>query len=254
MRFGSSNLGRTDNLDACDTEVIASFITITPAANSSRNTSSSYPGTMVPPKPKGAPTVEHIKERNEERTPDPILTLRFARLEAKKVTEKEAHYTDDKVYAPKVSIWWEILDDKQGGSLNGTRFWDNYSFVKSYDDDKKYVLRKGTRIGDLAAFMAYEFHNGANYFESDVQIAFEDLEGEEVVASTEPRRFKEGEPPTGTRTVSTTLQLAERAEKVTTAEAYNRGTPGTENWDDKAQGRSEEDQDVDEKDFEDIPF
>jgi hypothetical protein len=61
--------------------------------------------------------------------------------------------------------------------------------------------------------MAYEFHNGADYFESDVQVDFEDLDGEEVVASLEPRRFKEGEPPTGTRTVSTTLQLAERAER-----------------------------------------
>ena len=189
--------------------------------------------------------MEHIKERNEERTPDPILNLRFARLEAKKVMEKEAHYTDDKVYAPKVSIWWEILDDKSGGGHNGTRFWDNYSFVKSYDDEKKYVIRKGTRIGDLAAFMAYEFHNGADYFESDVEVAFEDLEGEEVVASLEPRRFKEGEPPTGTRTVSTTLQLAERAEKVTSSASLH------EYQEEAARTAVEAEED---EDFEDLPF
>jgi hypothetical protein len=175
--------------------------------------------------------VGHTKEKKTERVPDPILTLRFARLEAKKVMEHPAVVKNDKPYAPKVSIWWEIVDDKSGGGHNGTRFWDNYSFVKSYDDDTKYVIREGTRIGDLAAFMAYEFQSGANYFESDVEVDFEDLEGEEVVASLEPRRFKEGEPPTGTRTVSTTLQLAQRAEKVA------------------AQAEAEEDED-----FEDLPF
>jgi hypothetical protein len=156
----------------------------------------------------------HTKEKKTERVPDPILTPRFARLEAKKVMEHPAVVKNDKPYAPRVSIWWEIVDDKSGGDHNGTRFWDNYSFVKSYDDDTKYVIREGTRIGDLAAFMAYEFSNGANYFDSDVEVDFEDLDREQVVASLEPRRFKEGEPPTGTRTVSTTLQLAERAEKV----------------------------------------
>jgi hypothetical protein len=155
----------------------------------------------------------HHKERKAERTPDPILKARQARLQAVRVMEKEAHYTDDKVYAPKVSIWWEILDDKAGADHKGVRFWDNYSFVKSFDDDKKYVIREGTRIGDLAAFMAYEFHDGADYFESDVEVDFEALEGEEVIASLEPRRFKE-EAPTGTRTVSETLMLAEKADKV----------------------------------------
>jgi len=151
----------------------------------------------------------HTKERKEERTPDPILKLRHAVLEATKVIEKEATEVNDKPYAPKVSIWWEILDDKAGGGHNGTRFWDNYSFVKSFDDEKSYVIREGTRIGDLAAFVAYEFEDGADYFESDVDVNFEDLEGAQVIASLEPRRFKE-EPPTGTRTVSSTLMLAEK--------------------------------------------
>src|SRR5215211_8341502 len=164
---------------------------------------------MVPTKPKGAHTVGHTKEKKTERAPDPILTLRFARLEAKKVMEYPAVVKNDKPYAPKVSIWWEILDDKSGGGHNGTRFWDNYSFVKSYDDEKSYVIREGTRIGDLAAFVAYEFEDGADYFESDVDVNFEDLEGAQVIASLEPRRFKE-EPPTGTRTVSSTLMLAEK--------------------------------------------
>jgi hypothetical protein len=64
----------------------------------------------------------HKKERKSEREPDPILKLRHARLKAVKVMEKEAYKTDDKVYAPKVSIWWEILDDKSGGDHNGVRF------------------------------------------------------------------------------------------------------------------------------------
>jgi hypothetical protein len=153
--------------------------------------------------------VGHIKERKGERTPDPILKLRHALLEAIKVAEKEAVEKDDKPYAPKVSIRWEILDDKAGGGHNGTRFWDNYSFVKSFDDENSYVIREGTRIGDLAAFVAHEFEDGADYFESDVEVNFEDLEGAQVIASLEPRRFKE-EPPTGTRTVSSTLMLAEK--------------------------------------------
>src|SRR5215208_1556246 len=148
----------------------------------------------VPPQQKGVPTMGHTKERKGERTPDPILKLRHALLEAIKVMEKEAVEKDGKPYAPKVSIWWEILDDKSGGGHNGTRFWDNYSFVKSFDDEKSYVIREGTRIGDLAAFVAYEF---------------EEVEGAQVIASLEPRRFKE-EPPTGTRTVSSTLMLAEK--------------------------------------------
>jgi hypothetical protein len=62
--------------------------------------------------------------------------------------------------------------------------------------------------------VAYEFEDGADYFESDVDIAFEDLEGAQVIASLEPRKFKEGEPATGTRTVSSTLMMPEAAEKV----------------------------------------
>jgi hypothetical protein len=177
----------------------------------------------------------HNKERKTERTPDPILKLRHCLLKAIKVTEKEAHKIDEKVYAPKVSIWWEILDDKSGGGHNGTRFWDNYSFVKSFDDEKKYVIREGTRIGDLAAFVAYEFENGADYFESDTDVDFEVLEGEQVIASLEPRRFKE-EPPTGTRTVSETLMLDKAAEKVTS---------GAAQADDAENGN---------EDFSDIPF
>jgi hypothetical protein len=126
-----------------------------------------------------------------------------------KVVEKEAHKTDEKVYAPKVSIWWKIAE----GEHEGVRFWDNYSFVKSFDDEKSYVIREGTRIGNLAAFVAYAYHDGVDYFDSDVEIEFEDLEGDEVIASLEPRRFKE-EPPTGTRTVSTTLMRPQVAEKV----------------------------------------
>src|SRR5215203_1646642 len=102
----------------------------------------------------------HRKEKKEERVPDPILNLRHARLRAVKVMEKEAAEKDGKSFAPKVSIWWEILDDKAGGSHNGTRFWDNYSFVKSFEDENAYVIREGTRIGDLAAFIAYAFEGG----------------------------------------------------------------------------------------------
>jgi hypothetical protein len=157
--------------------------------------------------------VGHPKEKKEERAPDPILSLRHCRLRAEKVIEKEGVEKDGKPYPPKVSIWWEILDDKSGGGHNGTRFWDNYSLVKSFDDPSKYVIREGTRIGDLAAFMAYAFEGGADYFNSDVEVAFEDLEGAEVIASLEPRKFKE-EAPTGTRTVSTTLMRPQVAEKV----------------------------------------
>jgi hypothetical protein len=170
--------------------------------------------------------VGHKKERKGEREPDPILKLRHARLKAVKVMEKEA----TEKYPPKVSIWWEILDDKSGGDHNGVRFWDNYSFVKSFDDENEYVIREGTRIGDLAAFVAYAYEDGADYFDSDLDVIFEDLEGEQVIASLEPRKFKE-EPATGTRTVSSTLMLAEREKAA------------------KAAAEAEEDQD-----FSDIPF
>jgi hypothetical protein len=183
--------------------------------------------------------VGHKKERKSEREPDPILKLRQARLKALKVMEQEeAHTTaDGKVYAPKVGINWEILDDKKKGEHNGVRFWDNYSFVKSFDDENEYVIREGTRIGDLAAFMAHTYQDGADYFEDDVDVVFEDLEGEEVIASLEPRRFQPGEPPTGTRTVSTTLMLAEGTEKVGAKVATE-----------------ESEIDEEDEDFDDIPF
>jgi hypothetical protein len=182
--------------------------------------------------------VGHKKERKSEREPDPILKWRQARLKALKVKEQEAHTaTDGKVYPPKVGINWEILDDKKKGEHNGARFWDNYSFVKSFDDENEYVIREGTRIGDLAAFMAHTYQDGADYFEDDVDVVFEDLEGEEVIASLEPRRFQPGEPPTGTRTVSTTLMLAEGAEKVGAKLATE-----------------ESEIDEEDEDFDDIPF
>jgi hypothetical protein len=154
--------------------------------------------------------VGHRKERKGERTPDPILKLRHSRLKAQRVIEQEASEHNGKTYPPKVSIWWEILDDKAKGEYNGTRFWDGYSFVKPFDGGDEFVIREGTRIGDLASFMAYEFQNGADYFEDDVDVDFEELEGAEIIASLEPRRFKD-EPATGTRTVSETLMLASRA-------------------------------------------
>jgi hypothetical protein len=157
---------------------------------------------------------QHTKERKGDRQPDPILKLRQPRLFASKVIERDASERDDgTVYAPQVSIWWEILNDGKNGEYNGVKFWDKYSFVKSYDDPKKYVIREDTRIGDLAAFVAYEFEDGADYFEDDVDIDFEELEGAEVVAQLEPRKFMD-QAPTGTRTVSKTLKLAEKAENV----------------------------------------
>jgi len=174
--------------------------------------------------------VGYKKERKSEREPDPILKLRRARLKAIMVREQEAAERDGKKYAPKVSVWWEILDDGKNGEHNGVRFWDNYSFVKSFEDDGEYVIREGTRIGDLAAFVAYDLHDGADFFEDDVDIDFVELEDHGVIAGLEPRKFKE-EPATGTRTVSETLQLAERAEKVA------------------AKAEAEE-----EADFSDIPF
>jgi hypothetical protein len=156
--------------------------------------------------------VGYAKEKKEERAPDPILNLRHARLRAEKVIERPLAEKNGKTYAPQVGINWKILDDKSGGANNGTRFWDNYSLVKSFEDPDKYVIRDDTRIGNLAAFMAHAFHDGADYFESDVEVVFEDLEGAEVIASVEPKRFKPGDPPTGSRTVSETLMLAD-AEK-----------------------------------------
>jgi hypothetical protein len=158
--------------------------------------------------------VRHQKERKGDREPDPILKLRNTHLHAEKVIEREAAPQDDgSVYAPQVSILWNIVKDGKNGEYDGVKFWDKYSFVKSYEDEKKYVIREDTRIGDLAAFVAYEYYDGVDFFEDAVDIDFEELEGADVVAQLEPRRFKT-DPPTGTRTVSKTLQLAEKAEKV----------------------------------------
>lgn len=177
------------------------------------------------------------KEQKSEREPDPILKLRKANLFAEKVVERAADEKDDKdgqkiKFAPSVSILWKILDDGKNGEYNDTKFWDRYSFVKSFEfeENGEYVIREDTRIGDLAAFVAYEFYDGADFFEDDVDIEFDELEGAELVAQLEPRQFKQ-EPPTGTRTVSKTLLLAEKAEKVA------------------AQAEAEEDED-----FETIPF
>jgi hypothetical protein len=157
--------------------------------------------------------VGYQKERASEREPDPILKLRHARLKAKKVIERGAAEKDGTKFAPQVAILWRILNDGKNGEHNDVEIWDKYSFVKSFEDDSKFVIREDTRIGDLAAFVADAFYDGADFFEEDVDIDFEtDLDGVEVVASLEPRQFK-NEPPTGTRTKSTTLQLAERAEK-----------------------------------------
>jgi hypothetical protein len=158
--------------------------------------------------------VGHIKERKGDRQPDPILKLRQAHLKAIKVIERDAHETDaGQIYAPNVSIWWEILKDGKNGEHNGVRFWDKFSFVKSFEDPSKYVIREDTRIGDLGAFVAYEFYDGADYFEDDVDIEFEVPEDAEVVAALEPRQFMD-QAPTGTRTVSKTLMLAEKAQRV----------------------------------------
>jgi hypothetical protein len=158
--------------------------------------------------------VRHRKERKGDREPDPILKLRNARLHAEKVIERDATEKDDTKFAPQVAILWKIVNDGKNGDHDDVRFWDKYSFVKSFEDETQYVIREDTRIGDLAAFVAYEFYDGADYFEDDVDIDFEELEGEDVVAQLEPRQFKD-QAPTGTRTVSKTLQLARRAEKVT---------------------------------------
>jgi hypothetical protein len=193
---------------------------------------------------KGAPIVgRHQKERKGDREPDPILKLRNTHLHAEKVIEREASEREDgDVYPPQVSILWDIVKDGKNGEYDGVKFWDKYSFVKSYDDPTKYVIREDTRIGDLAAFVAYEFYDGADYFEDDgVDIDFEELEGADVTAQLEPRRFKE-QAPTGTRTVSKTLQLAEKAEKVAAGLRQSQ------------QAASEAAKTEEDEDFEDIPF
>ncbi len=154
------------------------------------------------------------KEKKSDREPDPVLTLQNARLKAKKVLEKEASEKDGKTYAPQVSVWWEIVDDGAEGDHNDKTFWDGFSFVHPLDGGDDWVIREGTRIGDLAHFVAYDLHDRADFFNSGVEIDFEgDLEDVEVIANLEPKRFKPTDPPTGTRTVSGSMQSIERARR-----------------------------------------
>ena len=188
--------------------------------------------------------MSYRKEKKSDREPDPVLTLQNARLKAKKVLEKDAAEKDDKTYAPQVSIWWEIVDDGAEGEHNDKTFWDGFSFVRPLDgaegpDD--WVIRNGTRIGDLAHFVAYDYHDRADYFNSDVAIDFEeDLDGVEVIANLEPKRFKPSDPPTGTRTVAGSMQSIERARKAASRVLA------------PVQGDSEPE--GDESEFDDIPF
>ncbi len=190
----------------------------------------------------------YTRERKSEREPAPILKLRHARLKAKKVVEREANEKDGTKFAPQVSILWTIIDDGKNGEYNDVEIWDKYSFVKSFDDPNMYTIREDTRIGDLAAFVSYAFYDGADFFEG-TDIDFEtDLEGAEVVASLEPRQFK-SEPPTGTRTVSTTLQLASRAEKVAAGVSHSHEPAAA-----KQDGPQRDADDADDLEWEDIPF
>jgi hypothetical protein len=159
--------------------------------------------------------VGYRKEKKSEREPDPVLNLQNARLKAKKVLEKEeAADKNGKTIAPKVSIWWDVVDDGADGEHNGKTFWDGFSFVHPLDGGNEWVIREDTRIGDLAEFVANDYHDGANFFDSDVEIDFEaDLDDAEVIANVEPKRFKPNDPPTGSRTVSGSLQSIERARR-----------------------------------------
>ena len=181
----------------------------------------------------------YATEQKTEKTPDPILSLRHAKLEALKIRESEVTERDGKVFAPKVSILWKIVDDNASGEHNGIEFWDNYSLVKSYDDDTKYVIRDGTRIGDLAAFVAHAFYGGKSFFDVDVDFAV--LEGAEVTASLEPRRFKPGEPATGTRTNGATLMPTNSAQRVAPPQPV-------------PQAAQQAEPETDESDFDDISF
>ena len=192
------------------------------------------------------------KEKKSDREPDPVLTLQNVRLKAKKVLEKEekkATNKDDKAYAPQVSVWWEIVDDGAEGGHNDKRFWDGFSFVHPLEGGAEWVIREGTRIGDLAHFVAYDYHDRADYFNSDVAIDFEeDLDGVEVIANLEPKRFKPNDPPTGTRTVAGSLQSIERARK-----AASRVLAPVR--DDEQDGPDRDAADAEEDaDFSDIPF
>ena len=108
------------------------------------------------------------------------------------------------------------------------------------------MIRSGCRIGDLAEFIAYDLHDRADFFNDDVDIDFEaDLDGIEVVASLEPKRFKPTDPPTGTRTVSATLQLAEKAKKAASSLRQKQEAVAAK------EAHNAED---DEEDFESIPW
>jgi hypothetical protein len=186
--------------------------------------------------------VGYKKEKKSDREPDPVLTLQNARLKAKKVLEKEEAVKDKKTYAPQVSIWWEIVDDGAKGDHNGKTFWDGFSFVRPLEGGDEWVIREGTRIGDLAHFVAYDYHDHADFFNDDVDVDFEgDLDGAEVIANLEPKRFKPSDPPTGTRTVAGSMQSIERARKA--ASRVLAPVP------------SEADEpEIDESEFDDLPF
>jgi len=83
----------------------------------------------------------------------------------------------------------------------------------------------------------------------DVDIDFEDdLDGVEVIANLEPKRFKPNDPPTGTRTVAGSLQSIERARK-----AASRVLAPVR--DDEQDGPDRDAADAEEDaDFSDIPF
>jgi hypothetical protein len=184
--------------------------------------------------------VGYRKEKKSDREPDPVLTLQNARLKATKVMEKETAEKDGKTFAPQVSVWWEILDDGADGEHTGKKFWDGFSFVKPLDGGDEWVIREGTRIGDLAAFVANDYHDRADFFDSEVDVDFEaDLDGVEVIANLEPKRFKPSDPPTGTRTVSGSLQSIERARRA----ARRMLVP-----------ERDDEPEVDESDSSDIPF
>jgi hypothetical protein len=189
--------------------------------------------------------VGYRKEKKEDRVPDPILTLQNARLKAKKVMEKEA----TEKYAPQVSIWWEIIDDGAEGEHKGKTFWDGHSFVHPLAGGDDWVIREGTRIGDLAHFVAYDLHGGADYFDSDVEIDFEgDLEDVEVIANLEPKRFKPSDVPTGTRTVAGSMQSIERARRAASKILVpDRDDPDRD-------GPDRDGPDRDDPEWEDIPF
>jgi hypothetical protein len=187
--------------------------------------------------------VSYRKEKKSDREPDPVLTLQNARLKAKKVLEKEAAEKDGKTYAPQISVWWDIVDDGAEGEHNGKTFWDGFSFVKPLDGGDEWVIREGTRIGDLAHFVAYDYHNRADFFKHDVDIDFEeDLDGVEVIANLEPKRFKPSDPPTGTRTVAGSMQSIERARKAASRVLA------------PVQGDANDEPEVDESEFDDITF